>query len=238
MKKFTILFFVFINSILFSQFRNGGGKEWNLQDFDQQKYSWGYYLGVNRLDFRIHADDRGLNSGNRTLVTQDNPIGFSVGLIGKMRLNEYLDLRTEPGLHFGERTLYFGNIIGAQDSTRTIKTTYLDIPILLNFHGSRWANKRPYVQAGVGYAINLQSKENSEQDNADGIFRMKTHNFNWQAEFGVELYFKKFKLTPAVKGIFFFNNELVQDNPATSEEWAGSLKSIHTRGVFFSLKFE
>ena len=86
--------------------------------------------------------------------------------------------------------------------------------------------------------VNLQSNEKKEDDNKDDMFRMKTHNFNWQFEMGVEIYFSKFKLTPALKGIFMFNNELVQDNPGTNPQWAGSLKSISTRGVFFSLKFE
>lgn len=239
MKKIILLFFVVLLTGVQAQFRGGNGKEWHNLDYDQKPFSWGYYLGVNRLDFKIHPDDNGLSSGNRTLVTQESPLGFNVGLIGKMRLNDNLDLRLEPGMNFADRTLYFGNInSSAEDSTRNVKSTYLDIPLMLKFHGSRWANKRPFVAAGLGYAINLTSNEGKEDDNSSGVFRMKTHNFNYQFEAGVELYFKRFKLTPAVKGVFFLNNELVQDNPDTPDIWAGSLRSIQTRGVYFSLKFE
>jgi hypothetical protein len=114
----------------------------------------------------------------------------------------------------------------------------VDIPILLKLHGDRWVNTRPYIQGGVGYMVNLQSNEKKKEDNQEDIFRMKTHNFNWQVEMGVELNLRRFKLTPSIKGIFLFNNELVQDNPGTNPQWAGSLKSLSSRIFVFSLKFE
>ena len=124
------------------------------------------------------------------------------------------------------------------DTLRNVKSTYLDIPILLNIHGDRWGNTRPYFQAGVSWAVNLQSNEKKFDDNLQGTFRSKTHNFTWQAEMGVEIYFKRFKLTPSVKGIFFFNNEWIPDNDETPNLWAGSLKSLSTRAIVFSVKFQ
>ena len=196
--------------------------------------------------------DNGVNDYGLIYLDQETKAGFSVGLIAKMRVNDYIDMKVEPGLHFSQRVLHFRNAPLAGSYTdptyqetledtnvkREVKSTYVEIPLLLNFHGDRWYNTRPYIQGGLGYAMNLQSNEKKEDDNNTGVFRTTTNNFNWQAEIGVEIYFKRFKLTPALKGMFFFNNELVPDKATTDPYWAGSLNSISTRALVFSLKFE
>lgn len=46
-------------------------------------------------------------------------------------------------------------------------------------------------------------------------------------------------MTPAIKGVFFFNNELVRDNDEIANpQYTGTLYELKSRGVFFSLKFE
>lgn len=238
MKNLLVLILFSLAVTSFSQFRANTTKSWHREEFDDRPFSWGYFLGTNLMSFKVIPDEEGLNEQGMIYLRQDNKFGFSVGLMARMKLHDNFDLKLEPGVHFTQRTLYFGNIQSAVDSAREVKSTYVDVPLLLKVHGDRWVNTRPYLQGGVGYMVNLQSNEKKEEDNKEDMFRMKTHNFNWQVEMGVELYFKKFKLTPALKGIFLFNNELVQDNPGTPPYWAGSLKSLSSRGVFFSLKFE
>lgn len=253
MKKILSILSIFIVLLAQAQWKTNFDTE-DLNEFeDQKRFSYGYFLGLNYLDFKITPDAIGLY-GNRFNVKSEGTIGFSAGLMGKMRVNNYIDLYIQPGIHFAERNLYFNHISEGQrygtnvagvdyvatkeDESRTIKSSYIDIPLMVEFHGDRWFNTRPFVQVGAGYAMNLQSNENSEDDNADGVFRMKTNGFNWQIEGGISIYFRRFKLTPSVKGIFFLNNELVPDDPETLPIWAGSIKSLQTRAVMFSLKFE
>lgn len=238
MKNYLAILLFSLAITSFGQFRPNMDKTWNREEFDDRQFSWGYFLGTNLMSFKVVPAENGVNEQGMIYLRQENKMGFSVGLMGKLKLHENFDLKMEPGVHFAERDLYFGNIATEADSLRKVKSTYIDIPLLLKIHGDRWVNTRPYIQGGIGYVVNLQSNEKKEEDNQDDIFRMKTHNYNWQVELGVELYFRRFKLTPALKGMFFFNNELVQDNPDTPPYWAGSLKSISSRGVFFSLKFE
>lgn len=253
MKKLVIvLLLIVIHCGVNAQFRSRDVME-RYTDFDDQEFSWGYYLAMNYFDLKIHPNKEGLEHTSRYLVDVDSKGGFTVGLIGKMKVHDYVDLRLEPAMHFTQRDLIFNNVqkiideeianglettYTEQDVKRNVKSTYLDFPLFLNFHGDRWYNSRPYVQAGLSWLINLQSNEKKEKDNTDQIFRMKTNNFSYQLEAGIELYFKRFKMTPSVRGIFFFNNELVADNPGTPPYWAGALKSIHTRAVVFSIKFE
>lgn len=239
MKNFLAFLLLTLTISAFGQFRPNSEKVWHREEDDDKRFGWGYFLGTNIMSFKVVPAEEGLSEQDMIYLRQENKMGFSVGLMAKLKLHNNFDLKLEPGVHFAERNLYFGNIeTNETDSMRAVKSTYIDIPLILKVHGDRWVNTRPYLQGGLGYTMNLQSNEKKEEDNQDNIFRMKTHNFNWQVEAGVEIYFSKFKLTPAIKGIFFFNNELVQDNPDTSTQWAGSLKSLSTRGIFFSLKFE
>ena len=264
-KNLIIALSLTVASIANAQFRPNNDRSENRTETDQKKFSFGYFLGTNMMSYKIvpkaqtnplpgtpqTPDDDGVNEHGLVYLDQESKAGFSVGLIAKMRVNDYIDLKSEPGLHFAQRILHFRNAPLAGTSTgtyegdledsnvkREVKSTYIEIPLLLNFHGDRWFNTRPYIQGGLGYLMNLQSNENKEDDNATGVFRTTTNNFNWQAEIGVEIYFKRFKLTPALKGMFFFNNEIVPDKHASQKYWTGSLNSLSTRAFVFSLKFE
>ncbi|MGV0921494.1 porin family protein [Empedobacter falsenii] len=264
-KNLIIALSLTVASIANAQFRPNNDRSENRTETDQKKFSFGYFLGTNMMSYKIvpkaqtnplpgtpqTPEDDGVNEHGLVYLDQESKAGFSVGLIAKMRVNDYIDLKSEPGLHFAQRILHFRNapLAGASTGTyegdledsnvkREVKSTYIEIPLLLNFHGDRWFNTRPYIQGGLGYLMNLQSNENKEDDNATGVFRTTTNNFNWQAEIGVEIYFKRFKLTPALKGMFFFNNEIVPDKPSTDPYWTGSLNSLSTRAFVFSLKFE
>ncbi|MDO5510587.1 MAG: porin family protein [Weeksellaceae bacterium] len=253
MKNFISVLLLLAFVAVSAQWKTNWNKEDKFTYYDQQRLTWGYFVGMNYFDFKLHPTGDGINEYGRFNVESVASPGFSAGLMGRMRINDYFDLFVQPGIHFTERTLYFNHIrtgqmiefpdgsmqaATPQDSIRDIKSSYIDVPIFLQLHGDRWFNTRPYIQAGLGYAVNLQSEEKSTDDNYDGVFRMKTHGFNWQIEGGISIYFRRFKLTPSVKGIFFFNNELVADDPTSPNVWAGALSAMHTRAVVFSVKFE
>lgn len=260
MNKFLLkaLVLASVNIAVFAdaQFRTRNRMD-KLESFDQQKFSWGFFLNGNSLDYRIVLDERYGMEGNHNLVSSKASYSFGAGLIAKFRLNDYLDVRVEPGLQFGQRQLTFNTqsndqysegsltnppfnpmMLTDKDRVREIKSTLVDVPVLLELHGERWYNSRPYVAAGVNYVVNLQSNSDSTDDNMQQVFRSTTHNFAWSAEMGVQLYFNKFKLTPAIRGTFFMNNEMVADNVTTPPYWASAVSGLQTRAIMFILKFE
>lgn len=243
--KTTILIALGFSAMGKAQFRNNDRAD-RLVWIDYKTYSWGFYLNGNYYDYKLVLDPVNGMDGKVSAVESKPTYSFGAGLIGKMRINDYLDLRLEPGLQFVNRELTFNkaSILAVQPqdietfTRRKIKSTYVDIPLLLEFHGERWYNSRPYVAGGMNWMVNLQSQQNSSSDNLQNTFRTTTHNFAWSAELGVQFYFSKFKLTPAVRGTFMFNNEMVADNPDTPPYWTGALSSMSTRAVMFVLKFE
>lgn len=229
----------------------------NLEGVDDQKLSYGFFLNANQYGYRIVLDPKYGIDGQKNLVQSKSTFSFGAGLIGRARLNENFDLRFEPGLQFVDRELTFDTQSNDQyaagtttnppftpltltdaDKIRKVKSTYLDIPLMLEIHGDRWYNSRPYAAAGIDYSVNLQSNSSSTDDNQQGIFRSTTTNFGWTAEIGIQFYFSRFKLTPAFRGTFFTNNELVADNPGTPPYWAAAISTLQSRAFMFVLKFE
>ena len=252
-KTFSLLF---LGMFLFTQaqFRNRDRQD-RRQEQDSYQYSYGFYLNLNQFDYKLVLDPKYGMEDKVNLVQTKPTYSFGAGLIGRMRLNDNFDLRIEPGLQFVERELTFNtqsNDQYAADTNnpftpktlteaymvRKVKSTYLDVPVMLEFHVDRWYNSRPYVAGGFNYLMNLQSNSTSADDNQQGIFRTTTHNFGWSAEMGIQFYFSRFKLTPGFRGTFFFNNELVSDNASTPPYWAAAMNTVQTRAFMFVLKFE
>ena len=242
-KTFSLLF---LGMFLFTQaqFRNRDRQD-RRQEQDSYQYSYGFYLNLNQFDYKLVLDPKYGMEDKVNLVQTKPTYSFGAGLIGRMRLNDNFDLRIEPGLQFVERELTFNtqnnsdalDLIDA-DKIRKVKSTYVDIPIMLEIHADRWYNSRPYAAVGLNYMVNLQSNSSAADDNQQGIFRSTTHNFAWSAEAGIQFYFSRFKLTPAFRGTFAFNNEIVADNAGTPPYWTAAISTMQTRAFMFVLKFE
>lgn len=238
--KINLLTAIFVASLLNAQLFRTKDRMDNLEGFDDQKLSYGFYLAGNNFDYKLVLDPKYGMKDNKNLVRTKSSYSFGAGLIGKFRLNENFDLRFEPGLHFVEREVYFDtqSTFTEEDKLRTVKSTYVDLPLLIEVHGDRWYNSRPYAAAGVNWMMNLQSNNKATDDNQQGLFRTTASNFAWSAEIGIQFYFSRFKLTPGFRGTFMINDEMVADNPETPPYWNAAIASGKTRAFMFVLKFE
>ncbi|MDG1570824.1 porin family protein [Robiginitalea sp. M366] len=203
----------------------------NLQSEDEKFLNWGYYLGFNQYDFKFTYR----NDLPEVLV--DKSIGFNVGLIGELRLNEFLDVRFEPGLFYTSRLLGFPGFDNQTDALREVKSTYISFPLLLKVSARRLGNWKPFVIGGGSMALNLGSNEDSLDDNSSGNFRMKQQVFNYELGFGIDFYLEYFKFSPSIRGVFAITDELVPDTDPNSP-WTGNINAMHTRGIFVNFTFE
>jgi hypothetical protein len=203
----------------------------NLQTEDQKLVNWGYFLGFNQYDFKFEYK----NDLPDVLVSKS--FGFNVGLIGELRLNEFLDLRFEPGLFYTGRELGFPGFATENEAIREVRSTYISFPLLLKVSTRRLGNWKPYVIGGAGMALNLGSNENSPDDNSSGTFRMKRQVYNYEVGFGIDFYLEYFKFSPSIRGVFALTDELVRDEDPASP-WTSNIASMKTRGIFVNFTFE
>jgi hypothetical protein len=203
----------------------------NLENFDEQRVYWGYYLGMSYYDFKFEYDQPGQN------ILVDNGLGFNVGLIGDLRLFENLNLRFEPGLSFNQRDLTFPGFENVTDALREVTSTYIHLPLLLKFSANRTGNIRPFIVGGLSTALNLSSNIKNKQDNSSNVFRMTKWTNFYEVGLGIDLYLEYFKFTPTLRGVFSMNDELIRDNDPNSP-WTGNVGTMTSRGVFLNFTFQ
>ena len=203
----------------------------NLENFDKQRVYWGYYLGFSSFDFKT---DFRTNTGPPIEVKGHS--GFNVGLVGVLRLQEYVELRFEPGLYYASRTITYSQFDNVRDGEREVKATYIDFPLILKFSSLRTGNVRPYLLAGLSSTMNLSSNSKSKDDNLQQKFRVKPTTQNYTLGFGVDLYFEYFKFSPSIRGVFGLKNELIPDADPNSP-WTGNIESLKTRAFLVNFTF-
>ena len=240
MRKLFALFLLLYVGFCQAQYSNGlFSKEpiYNQENFDKQRVYYGYFLGFNSYDFKfsyINLDLGTINANSDILV--DRTTGFNVGLVGDLRLQDYINLRFEPGLYYNQRILNYRSLSGP-DSRREVSSTYLHFPLLLKFSSLRTGNIRPYLVGGVSATLNLGSNSKSKDDNKQKVFRVKPWSQNYEVGFGIDLYLEYFKFSPSIRGVFGLGDELIRDNDSNSR-WTGNISSMKTRAILVNFTFQ
>ena len=233
MKIFSLFLSLFFLSLsIYSQKNNA--KISNLQNFDQKKLHFGYYVGVNNYNYKL---DYILNPEKKTLIGDQT--GINVGLIGDLKLKKNLNLRFEPGLYTNKSDIVFydrQNFSKNSDTLRSIKSTYVHLPLLIKYSAKRYNNLKPYVLAGLSTSFNLSSNQNSPEDNNNDVFRLKTNTFYYELGFGIDFYLQYFKFSPSIRGVFSLKNELVPDLDPNSP-WTGNINKMSARAIFINFSF-
>jgi len=204
----------------------------NLENWDKQRVYWGYFLGFNMYDFKIDYK----NTPDIDILV-DGVTGFNVGLIGDLRLHEYINLRFEPGLYYTQRNLNYSGFTDENDALREVKSTYIHFPLLLKFSSERTGNIRPFLVGGVSATLNLSSNSKTKDDNLQERFRVKPWTNNYEVGFGIDLYLEYFKFSPSIRGVFGLNDELIRDNDPNSP-WTGNIDALKTRAIFINFTFQ
>ena len=129
MKKLLVLFALLLSTSSFAQFIFGKDPLLNMEDWDKQRVHWGYFLGFNSYDFKFNYNDKYYEEHLKNEIQVTSNMGFNVGLVGNLRIVEYVDLRFEPGLYYSKRDLFYPSIAAKFPSTpglatRSVSSTY------------------------------------------------------------------------------------------------------------------
>jgi hypothetical protein len=222
--------------------------------FDDKLIHFGFSIGLNTLDFNIAnynpigddpylIDDPDNEIDDGTIIRSDVTTlvpGFTVGIISSLRLSEDFNLRFQPGLSFGERQITFNvpvkdiNVTGNDVYYNySIKSTFLDFPLLVKYKARRINNDRPYVIVGSAY------RQDISRTAMEDLVKLKSGGFYAEVGGGWDHYFPFFRFSVEGKFSFGLNNQL-GDLPATSQRqyYAQSIKSLRSKIFTLSFHFE
>jgi hypothetical protein len=236
MKKAVILILLVLTTNGYSQFaKNMFSKDpiINLENWQKQRLYFGYYLGLNSFDFKFDYKN----------PTQDDiqvkrTTGFNVGVVADLRLQEYINLRFEPGLYYTKRDLYFPGFSSQNDYLREVNSTYIHFPLLLKFSALRTGNIRPYLEGGMSTTLNLSSNAKSMDDNFQQKFRVKQWTAAYELGIGIDIFTEYFIFSPSIRGMFGITDELIHDNPANGPSpWTDNIDSMKSRAILINFTF-
>lgn len=227
-----------------------------LTTFDDKLIHFGFTIGVNSLDFAVvnynpigdNPDFRTQNwqldkeqitytSSVRSDVAELIP-GFTVGIISSLRLSRDFNLRFLPGLSFGERRITYNidvwDIYNDQPSSfYSIKSTFLDFPVLIKYKARRMNNDRPYIIFGTAYRQDIS--RTAQED----LVSLKSGGFYAEMGVGWDHYFTFFRFSVEAKISLGLNNQL-GDAPSVTQRqyYSQSIKSLRSNVFTLSFHFE
>ena len=217
---------------------------------DLRPMHFGILIGAHLQDLEFEnvgmqtiTDDNG-NVTNQLIVCDADrwSPGFSVGVLGELRLHDNFSLRIAPTMHFGAKHLTFLDLQNTDavgkplKETQDLKNTYFSLPIDIKFAAPRWNNHRPYLMAGINPMINMTG---GDQD----IIRLKRFSTMAEVGLGCDFYLPFFKLIPELKFCFGLGNVLDTHHKdelrdANLKAYAGSVSSAQSKMIVLTFYFE
>lgn len=227
-----------------------------LTTFDEKRIHFGFTLGYNYLDFAVTnynpigenpefdgtlkytpagpAATDAVRSDLQTLIP-----GFTVAIVSSLRLTEDLDLRFLPGMSFGERKLTYNvpiydiNVGVSTLESYSIKSTFLDFPLLIKYKARRINNDRPYIIFGSAYRQDIS--KTAKED----LVKLKGPGFYAEVGAGWDHYFPFFRLSVEGKFSFGLNNQLGEVPSGMQRQYySQSIKNLRSNIFTLSLHFE
>ncbi|MGN0032510.1 MAG: porin family protein [Candidatus Limimorpha sp.] len=235
-------------------------KPMNLRNYDNQPYHFGFVLGYNQMSYSFNYIDDYQNVPHtsseypehnfssddtyyvRSMESKPNP-GFTVGVVGNMRLGRYFDLRFIPSLNFGTRTITY-QIFNEDrnlylENNKSIFSTFVEFPLLVKYKSKRLNNVAAYLVCGANTKIDLasQKKWQTLDNNGQEVYKnIKVNRADVAAEVGVgfDFYTGYFKFGIEVKMGYGLLNILDKQNLL----YDSSIENLHNRTFQVSLTFE
>lgn len=204
---------------------------------DMRRLHYGFLFGFQIQDLEL--ENNGYvdpETGEQWYADVDNyNPGFSVGVLGELRLTNHLALRVSPTMHFGQKHVLFHEQISGRDTTQNLKSTYFTLPIDIKFAAPRYNNFRPYFIAGASPAIDLTTHKHR----ALLLNRMDCY---LEVGMGCDIYLPYFKLNPELKFCFGLADILKNDRSdlidGTLMKYTKSLNSARSKMIVLTIYFE
>lgn len=207
---------------------------------DDRVWHYGFLVGLNIQDLRLannglpYINQSGIPEYWYADVPEYTP-GFSVGVLGEMKANDWLSVRFIPTMHFGDKKVVFKEQRTGKSVEQYVKSTYMSVPIDLKISAARFNNYRPYVVTGLAPTVDLTVKKGKE-------LLVKRSDVMFEVGMGLDLYYPFFKMIPELKFCFGLKNILDTNRTdlkdASLLKYSNSLDEAQNGMIVLTLYFE
>ena len=207
---------------------------------DDRVWHYGFLVGFNIQDMRLANNGAAYVNQNHDVeywyadVPEYTP-GFSVGVLGELKANDWLSVRIIPTMHFGDKKVVFKEQRSGKVVEQYVKSTYMSVPFDLKISAARFNNYRPYVVTGLAPTLDLTVKKGKE------LLVRKT-DVMFEVGMGLDLYYPFFKMIPELKFCFGLNNILDKNRTdlkdASLLKYSDALDKAQNSMIVLTLYFE
>ena len=203
---------------------------------DQRHFHIGFTIGIHTQDL-ILTNSGFINENGEVWFSEipNYSPGFTVGIIGDVYLNQYVNLRVIPTILLGDKRFVFKEQTSGEEYNAIIRNNYFSIPLHLKISARRTNNYRPYVLLGGYGSMEIAS-------NKGLAVLLKPYDFGIDVGVGCDFYLNMFKLAPELKFSFGLVDILEKDRKDLKEEsllrYANSLSKATQRMITLSFNFE
>ena len=220
-----------------------GAQERKVQNrpyIDMRRWHYGFLIGTHFQDIEftnnasIHTTEEGTQEAWFADVASYTP-GFSVGVLGELRMTEHIALRFVPTMHFGDKAVTFREQQSGAMEWQAIKSTYLTVPVEVKCSAQRFNNYRPYVLAGLAPMLDLTVKRQR-------ALLVQRADVAVEVGLGCDFYLPFFKLIPELKFCFGLSDILVKDRSDLTDKnllkYTQALDKATSRMMVLTFYFE
>lgn len=220
-----------------------GAQERKVQNrpyIDMRRWHYGFLVGTHFQDIEftnnasIHTTEEGTQEAWFADVASYTP-GFSVGVLGELRMTEHVALRFVPTMHFGDKAVTFREQQSGAMEWQAIKSTYLTVPVEVKYSAQRFNNYRPYVLAGLTPMLDLTVKRQR-------ALLVQRADVAVEVGLGCDFYLPFFKLIPELKFCFGLSDILVKDRSDLTDKnllkYTQALDKATSRMMVLTFYFE
>lgn len=202
-------------------------KPFKMPLYDSSPYHYGYVIGLNQMLFSIDYKD----IENATVSDAIAP-GFTVGIVGNLRLAKHLDLRLIPTYSFGTRVMTYNN-----KNNRTTYPSLFELPLQIKYRSKRNFNQAAYVIAGTNYKFDvIPNNRHLNNEGQPKELLVKRNDIAAEIGAGFDFYTGYFKFGIELKMSYGLRN-LIKDEYANSE-YLNQFDKLRSKTFYILLTFE
>ena len=192
---------------------------------DYKLYHFGITVGMHFQDINLTNSGFVEENGETWFATIPNySPGFTVGLIGDLYLNPYMNLRFTPTLSFGDKIVEFVNPKSEERFKTSVRSNYLMAPLDLKFRSLRLNNYRPYVLAGAYAVMDLGLKK-------DEPLLLKRMDYGISIGLGCDFYLPIVKVIPEIRFCFGLSDIIEKDRSDLQDQSLMKYNRAISKGI-------
>ena len=204
----------------------------NNPEHDDKPYYFGITIGFNSSQYKVFHSKYFIEYDTVKNIKPTWKPGFQLGIMGYLKLSNFVDLRTMPTFMLRDQGLDF-TLQNDSLKSGSFESVLFTLPFEFKFKSDRQTNFRFYVAAGGKIDYDFNSNVRSRR--TDEVIKIKPFDYGYNLGLGFEFYYPNFIFSPEIKISNGLGNSIKRN---ADEPTSKAIDRITTRMIIISFHIE